>query len=343
MRPRERTWPSAPWVLDARYRVEAPVRDGIARGMIGRLHRGTQLALGRPVLIQIADNAVLAADPGAGERLVREGRAQARLRHANVMAVFDSGESEAGEPYLVMEMLEGRLLDEIIAAGGLPPTRAARIILQVCRALSEGHARGIAHGALGPERIALVSWAGDSDFVKLIGVGRDESDGVQQGKEASDVIAVGGLIRAMLAGDRRGRSEPAVRASLLSVARRCLRARNPASLLDVTREVEFCLTRPRDGRGAEPPPSVGRGRKDTPTPMVASRGMGVLMGPDSEPAVLAIDAWSNPESATEMAAAEVGDRGASPHARLVLVVAFAALGLISALGLALLVGSWPAP
>jgi serine/threonine protein kinase/tetratricopeptide (TPR) repeat protein len=137
--------------LDGKYRIKAL----LGRGGMGAVYRATQLALKRDVAIKIVRNE-LHAPPATIKRFEREATIVARLRHPNVIVVYDFGWTESVGAYLVMELLSGRSLrDELGAAGRLAPRRAPEILRQVCDGLEAAHAEGVVHRDLKPDNIFL--------------------------------------------------------------------------------------------------------------------------------------------------------------------------------------------
>ncbi|MFY4717613.1 serine/threonine-protein kinase [Streptomyces sp. LaBMicrA B280] len=108
----------------------------------------------------------LPGDPAADEesrrlahRLYREARAATRVRHPSAVTVYDVV-TEAGVPWIVMELVEGESLGEALRRGPLPPAEAARIGLAVLGALRAAHAVGIVHRDLKPANVLLESRTG---------------------------------------------------------------------------------------------------------------------------------------------------------------------------------------
>ncbi|MEU3418270.1 serine/threonine-protein kinase [Streptomyces murinus] len=108
----------------------------------------------------------LPGDPVADEesrrlahRLYREARAATRVRHPSAVTVYDVV-TEAGVPWIVMELVEGESLGEALRRGPLPPAEAARIGLAVLGALRAAHAVGIVHRDLKPANVLLESDTG---------------------------------------------------------------------------------------------------------------------------------------------------------------------------------------
>ena len=141
--------------LPARYRVLAEV----GRGGMGHVVRAHDTVLGRDVAIKLIED----AGPDRA-RFVREARAAARVKHANIAIVHDV-DPEAG--WLVMELVDGRSLRDVIKEGALPPAIAERIGLQILSALDAAHSAGIIHRDLKPSNIMV-----GADFdVKLVDFG----------------------------------------------------------------------------------------------------------------------------------------------------------------------------
>ena len=109
--------------------------------------------------------------PRAAERLLHEARAAARVVHPAAVRVFDYSITDAGEPFLVMELLHGTPLSRRIAQGGpMMPVEAVRTMLPIAGALAAAHREGIVHRDVKPANIMLVDEAGQS-VPKLIDFG----------------------------------------------------------------------------------------------------------------------------------------------------------------------------
>jgi serine/threonine-protein kinase len=154
-------------VLAGKYRVERE----LGRGGMGLVVEATHLQLGERVAIKLLlPGASVRAD--AFERFLREGRAAARIRSAHVARVHDAGVLETGEPYLVLEYLEGVDLRTLLQErGSLSVDTAVSYVLQVCEALAEAHSLGIIHRDLKPGNIFLTLRADGSEAVKVIDFG----------------------------------------------------------------------------------------------------------------------------------------------------------------------------
>lgn len=101
------------------------------------------------------------ATPEAAQRLLHEARAAARLGHPSIVRVFDFGESEHKDPFIVMEVLNGESMRDLIERKSrLRPSRAVRMLLPIASALAAAHGKGIIHRDLKPDNILLVTEAG---------------------------------------------------------------------------------------------------------------------------------------------------------------------------------------
>jgi serine/threonine-protein kinase len=135
--------------LEGRYTIIAR----LGSGSMGTVYRAKQHAMGREVAVKIlrGDRAV---DETAKARFMREARANSLLASPNTVTVFDFGQSESGEFYLAMELLEGESLGQRLArVGRLPTPLAVDAARQALRSLSEAHAKGIIHRDLKPDNL----------------------------------------------------------------------------------------------------------------------------------------------------------------------------------------------
>lgn len=142
-------------MLSGRYEILDPIGSG---GM-GRVFRATDHVLGRSVAVKILAPH-LGSDPRFVERFRREAHAAARLSHPNVVSVFDLGEDEDTR-FIVMELLEGRTLQEVLHdEGSLPVRRAVDIAVAVAEALGVAHEQGIVHRDVKPANVMLTRTGG---------------------------------------------------------------------------------------------------------------------------------------------------------------------------------------
>ena len=136
-------------VLAGKYRLDSLLGEG---GM-GSVWRATNLPLELPVAIKL-----IRADLDRGSlraRLQVEARSAAKLGHPAIVRVFDVGQSEAGDPFIVMELLHGETMATTIANGRISGTRTVQLLLPIIDALGMAHARGIVHRDLKPDNVMI--------------------------------------------------------------------------------------------------------------------------------------------------------------------------------------------
>jgi len=127
--------------------------DELARGGSGVIVRAEDTRNGAKVVLKLLH----VDDARARERLLREARAMARLQHPHVVPLLDVGE-HAGQPYLVLPLIEGESLDDRLTRGGpLPLAEALRLVAQVGEGLRAAHALGFVHRDVKPPNVLLDS------------------------------------------------------------------------------------------------------------------------------------------------------------------------------------------
>ena len=125
----------------------------IGVGGMGAVYKAHQRNLDRPVALKILVPRS-GSDPGFAERFMREARALARLNHPHIVAVYDFGQKEDLN-YFVMEFVDGANLREVQKAGELSPKEAFAIVPQICEALQFAHNEGVVHRDIKPENVLL--------------------------------------------------------------------------------------------------------------------------------------------------------------------------------------------
>ncbi len=154
--------------LNGRYTILAIV----GAGSMGIVYRARQLGVERDVAIKVLRKG---AEPKSRARFLREARAASSLASPHTVRVFDFGETEAGDTFLVMELLEGESLARRLARlSRLSPEEAADMGVQVLKSLYEAHTKGVIHRDLKPSNIFFARVAtGDKDdeIVKVLDFG----------------------------------------------------------------------------------------------------------------------------------------------------------------------------
>jgi serine/threonine-protein kinase len=108
--------------------------------------------------------------PQMRERFLQEARAASALNHPNICTVFDIGE-QGGDPYLVMELLEGETLKDRIARGALTTEEILRYTEEIAEALTVAHAKGVVHRDIKPANIFLVLMPNGKSQAKVLDFG----------------------------------------------------------------------------------------------------------------------------------------------------------------------------
>jgi serine/threonine-protein kinase len=142
----------------------------LGQGGMGIVAAATHLQLDQSVALKVMRREV-SSDPETAQRFLREARASAKLKNEHVCKVSDVGTLESGEPYLVMELLEGEDLSHVIDRAPLPPATAAGYVLQACIAISEAHALGIVHRDLKPANLFVTHRVDGSTLIKVLDFG----------------------------------------------------------------------------------------------------------------------------------------------------------------------------
>ncbi|MEA2749819.1 MAG: eukaryotic-like serine/threonine-protein kinase [Myxococcales bacterium] len=154
-------------VLDRKYRVERVLGTG---GM-GMVVAARHVQLGQRVALKFMLKEAL-ADPGNAERFAREARAAVRLQSPHTAKVLDVGKLKNGEPYMVMDYLDGQDLDEVLQRNGaMTPHMAVEYILQACEAFAEAHSLGMIHRDIKLKNLFLVKTVDGRPLVKVLDFG----------------------------------------------------------------------------------------------------------------------------------------------------------------------------
>jgi serine/threonine-protein kinase len=128
--------------------------EKIGSGGFGRVYRVRDLGLEREVAIKVL-HPELTADPGVMERFRREAQLAARLRHPNIVSVYDI-QSRAGLQWYVMELVPGANVAQITKKEGpFPVQKTVRMLFEALGALEHAHGLGLVHRDIKPENMLL--------------------------------------------------------------------------------------------------------------------------------------------------------------------------------------------
>jgi eukaryotic-like serine/threonine-protein kinase len=146
------------------------IKHELGRGAMGAVFEGVHATLGRRAAIK-----VLLPSGNSGQesldRFLREGQAASRIRHPNVVEVYDVG-VEGNAPFLVMEPLEGEdFANLLVRESPLTVERVSDIMIPVLCALASAHELGIIHRDLKPSNIFLARGADGESSPKIVDFG----------------------------------------------------------------------------------------------------------------------------------------------------------------------------
>jgi serine/threonine protein kinase len=129
--------------------------EKLGEGGMGVVYIAEDTVLGRRVAIKTLTAARGPADQHFRMRFLREARAVSTLSHPHIATIHDYGETDDGQPYIVMELVKGQTLSALMASETLTIPRAVEIVKQVAEALAEAHRNGIVHRDIKPSNIAI--------------------------------------------------------------------------------------------------------------------------------------------------------------------------------------------
>ncbi len=154
-------------VVDERYEIASVIGEG---GM-GVVYAARHRTLGKRFALK-ALRKDLATDREIAARFMQEARTAASVSHPGLVEITDFGKLATGQPFFVMELLEGQSLAQLIRRGGpIPAARAVEIVRQIADALGAAHDRSIVHRDLKPDNIHISPGAARRDHVTIVDFG----------------------------------------------------------------------------------------------------------------------------------------------------------------------------
>ncbi|MBD0369961.1 MAG: tetratricopeptide repeat protein [Pyrinomonadaceae bacterium] len=127
--------------------------ERLGEGGMGVVYLAEDLHLGRKVAIKFLNKTT--DEHHYRARFLREARSVSMLSHHNIATIFEYGEAEDGQPFIVMELVKGEDLSDLLYKGELTLKRAVEIIEAVAEALSEAHESGIVHRDIKPSNVIV--------------------------------------------------------------------------------------------------------------------------------------------------------------------------------------------
>jgi serine/threonine-protein kinase len=163
------------------------IQSRLGGGGMGHVFLAWDARLHREVAIKLLHNEY--AMPGMRERFLREARAASALNHPNICTIFDIGEQD-GDPYLVMELLQGETLKDHIQHRTLHTDEIVCIAREVAEALGAAHAKGVIHRDIKPANIFLVDKPNGTQQAKVLDFGLAKIEGGVLGARSSRTLDI---------------------------------------------------------------------------------------------------------------------------------------------------------
>ncbi|MBJ6762936.1 serine/threonine protein kinase [Myxococcaceae bacterium JPH2] len=258
-------------VLDGRYKIESV----LGQGGMGMVFRATQTSVQRPVAVKTL-NPSLAAAPQFFERFRREAEIASRLRHPNVITIFDFGRAPDGTCYYVMELLQGESLKELVKREGpMSLRRAVNVIEQATLGLAHAHEEGCVHRDLKPHNIMLMGLDG-RDFVKVLDFGLVKALEQEEEEQLTSTGQVLGTPQYMPPEQAGGESvdQRSDLYSMSGVLYFCLTGSSPFGANTVRKALTASLT--------QPVPPVNSKRQGAPVPAALDAFFAKALAPEKE-------------------------------------------------------------
>jgi serine/threonine-protein kinase len=154
-------------IIESKYEIE----HVLGVGGMGVVVAARHVQLGQRVAIKFL-RGMIAEEPTAIDRFLREARAAVSLSSDHVTRVIDVGTLPTGTPYIIMEYLSGVDLGEVLRQyGPIPIGHAVNTVLQACEAIAEAHSIGIVHRDLKPANLFVSKRVDGSPFIKVLDFG----------------------------------------------------------------------------------------------------------------------------------------------------------------------------
>lgn len=165
---------------------EYEVQELLGEGGFGAVYRALHPVIGKSAAVKVLKREY-AAKPDIVARFISEARAVNQIRHKNIVDIFSFGKLDDGRQYFVMELLEGKPLDKVLAQQRIALSVAIPMLQKLARALGAAHASGITHRDIKPENV-FVTYDDEGQLVpKLLdfGIAKLRVDNFSQHKTRS--------------------------------------------------------------------------------------------------------------------------------------------------------------
>jgi len=150
----------SPALQTGRYEI----LENLGRGATCRVDRALDTVIGRTVAVK---SFLQGFGKNSEQQFLQEAQTIGRLSHPSIAQLYDVGHDASGTPFLVMEFIAGRTLEQLLAQAPLPAAQAAVWTADVASALSYAHRSGVIHGDVKPSNIRIT----ENDTVKLVDFG----------------------------------------------------------------------------------------------------------------------------------------------------------------------------
>jgi eukaryotic-like serine/threonine-protein kinase len=155
-------------ILDGRYNLERR----LGQGGMGIVYKARHIFLKTQHAIKIILPDLVGNDPNLVTRFRQEALAAAAIRHQNIIAVTDFGVVRSTMPFLVMEFVQGKSLQEVMSAeGAMGPVRAFEIMQPICAGIAAAHRQNIVHRDIKPLNVMLQDGLTVAEGTKILDFG----------------------------------------------------------------------------------------------------------------------------------------------------------------------------
>lgn len=228
----------------------------VGQGGMGKVYEAINSTIGKRVALKMLDNEV-AKHRDAVARFHREAQAASAAESPHIVEIFDSGITDDGVPFIVMELLRGESLASLLKREPkLSAEETKRIMVMVLRGLARAHEAGIVHRDLKPDNIFLVDRQPEPTFAKILDFGISKIERTRTTTTLTREGTVLGTPSYMSPEQAQGESDVDARSDLWSVGAilyECLGGRPPFE--GITYEqiiVRICTTSPQSIRELAP-------------------------------------------------------------------------------------------